>query len=168
MSNPMCTHDGCEAPAAFLYQWPWGEKGACCIAHKRAIEMQEESLDRKASFVAIADAQPAPLSRDDRTRMYAEILALKDELNEVKQRSMDLYNSNTQIGEQARRYAARNTELEAQVKDARADLNMAVDDRDRYRADLADANAELARLRAILPSHGSSPAPVELPSEPRS
>jgi chromosome segregation ATPase len=147
----LCTVEECHDPAIAAFRWEWGDEGKCCARHQFLLRQKSGTLQRGIEF-AVLDPNATPaLTRDERTRFHASILTLEDELRDAKARGLDLYQSNTKIAEEARRLAARNRELEAQLKDATAELANTVDARDGHLADLADATAELDRLRAILP-----------------
>jgi chromosome segregation ATPase len=158
----LCTVEDCHEPAIAAYRWDWGEEGKCCGQHQFLLRQKAEPLQRGIQF-AVLDPNATPaLTRDERTQFHAKVLTLEDELRDAKSRGLELYQSNTRIAEEARRLAARNRELEAQMKDAHASIQAVTDERDEYRADLADARTELERLQAILPKA----APADKSTQP--
>jgi hypothetical protein len=152
-----CEQDGCEQLARFHYTWPWGASGLVCSLHHFTVQQTAENLQRAVVFSPLAAGTPEPISRDERVRFHATILTMEDELRDARARGLELYNSNTTIAEQARRYASRSTELEAQMKDARADVETARAERDHYLDQVAEMRAEIETLKAILPP----PAPED-------
>ncbi len=147
----LCDELECREPAVAAYRWEWGAEGKCCARHQFLHRQKAVTLGRTIQF-AVLDPNATPaLSRDERTRFHASILTLEDELRDAKARGLELYQSNTKLSEECRRLAARNRELEAQLKDAKSDLYETEQARDGHLADLADASGELERLRAILP-----------------
>lgn len=147
----MCTQPGCSEPATLTYVWPWGEPGACCAAHRIHVSQKCDALGRGQVSFSTIDPNAVPvLTRDERTQLRAQVLSLQDECTEVKARGVELYKSNTDLANEARRHRVRNTDLEARVKDLEATLAETTKARDQARADLADAQTETQRLDLLL------------------
>lgn len=161
-----CTEDGCGSEAIFTYVWPWGDQGHCCARHQIVISQRSEALGRGTiNFTALDPGRPQAITRDERTRLIAERMSTEQDLVEVKARSAELYQINTELQSEVRRLRARNTEIEAQVKDAREDLQKVIGERDEALADLHDAQTEVRRLQALLPR---APQPPQQPTQPAS
>jgi hypothetical protein len=165
----VCTVDDCNEPAIAAYRWEWGESGMCCAKHQFLLRQKSTPLNRTIQFVALDPGATPSLSRDERTQFHAKILTLEDELRDAKTRGLDLYQDNTKLGEEARRLSARNRELEAQLRDHRAELEETRDERDTHLANLADAQHELGRLQAIMPKTAPTTPPTSptTPTEPK-
>jgi hypothetical protein len=145
----LCTVDDCHEPAVAGYQWDWGERGTCCAKHQFLLRQKQPTIGRGLQFAVLPGATTSALTRDERTRMHAMILTLEDELRDAKARGLELYQSNTKLAEESRRLAARNRELEGQVKDGRAELQQLGEQHDTHLADLQDARDELNRVQRV-------------------
>lgn len=146
---PNCDRDKCAEPATFSYLWDWGEKGNCCATHQFLLQQTSETVARRVNFSPLIAAAPAPMARDERTRLKGENYALEEEIKDLKQRGATLYNENTTLTRQVQSTATRLRETEAQLKDAKVDLGVLgtkLEESDSQRGQLAD---EVSRLRTL-------------------
>lgn len=158
-----CEH--CEQPATYQYVWPWGATGLVCLKHMQLVNQKAEQLQATPTWVALTPGRPEPMTRDERTALYAAKLALEDEVKDAKARGLDLYNSNTQLARECQRLSSRNTYLEAQVVDAKAEVDKAVTERDSLFNELASARMDLDRMKAFLPTPPAAPPAAPPPTE---
>lgn len=135
--------DRCDAgdqqPATFHYLWDWGEKGLACSKHATLLQQTATQLQRTISLHPLQAAAPAPLERDERTKLKAATLVVEEELQEAKARGLDLYRVNTQLVGDVQLHQVRAAELEAQNKDLRAEV-------ERLKGDVANRDSEAAKL----------------------
>jgi hypothetical protein len=155
-----CEH--CESPATFEYRWHWGQGGLVCEKHRINVTQKAEQLATVPQWIPLTPGRPDPMTRDERTQMYASVLALEDEVKDAKRRGLDLYNSNTQLANECQRLSSRNTYLEAQIVDAKADVEKVAAERDRLFDELAAARMDLDRIKAYMPT----PTPQQQPTQP--
>jgi hypothetical protein len=131
------------------FAWAWGESGVC--SDKRAFELRQiaGNLKRDLTLTPLTADGPPPVERPERIALISAKLAAEAELDEAKQRGVDLYNQNRQLANQVQALTVRAREREAQL----AELNRLVAehaaDADRLRAELGDSVDELQRLRII-------------------
>lgn len=148
----MCTEKGCTNVAAFSYVWPWGEAGACCHNHRLHVQQRCTSLDRGTmNFTAIDPHYVAPITRDERTQLIASRMTAEEDLKAALARGAELYNENTRLAAEVRRFRAREAEMTAQLDDAKSTIDRVIQERDGARADAGEAQLEVERLKAILP-----------------
>lgn len=155
----MCDTEGCDQPAVYTYVFDWastgsGGTGHCCARHSVNKQQQARNTKRNVTFTAIAGAPPAPMARDERTRLTAANLVLQEELNEVRQRSQEVYQRNTNLTAEVQRLTVLNRDLTARTKDAEQDAATAIEESavaQQRSAELAD---EVNRLRTLLGSEG--------------
>ncbi len=48
-----CNVENCENKASSRYVWAWGEEGACCDAHRAALESKSSLLQRSIAFTSL-------------------------------------------------------------------------------------------------------------------
>lgn len=147
----MCDEPGCNAVAVVAYAWDWGKRGNCCAAHQAEYTQRQANLKRRVTFSPLAAAQPAALTRTERTQLIAEKLSAEAECDEVKARGVELYNQNADLARQLGSLRIRHTECEAQLKDAAlrvAQLEVKLTERE---GELAEAVTEIGRLKALVP-----------------
>jgi chromosome segregation ATPase len=145
----MCDQADCQEAAVFSYTWDWGAQGKCCAKHQFLLQQTSETLQRRVNFAPLVAAAPAPLTRDERTRLKGETYALGEEISDLKQRGVQLYTENTTLTRQLQATAVRLRETEAQLKDAKGDLQSLgskLEESDAQRGQMAD---ELSRLRTL-------------------
>jgi hypothetical protein len=138
-----------EKPAVFQYLWPWGERGYCSAEGAMLLNQRAEALNRTIQIVAIPDATPAPITRDERIALHAKILTLEAELEESKSRGLELYRTNTRLLERTQLLELREREARAIAEDAQAlvtRLEGELAARDTEHASLLE---QLERLRAL-------------------
>ena len=146
---PICDDTSCDKPAVAHYAWDWGLTGVCCGIHMALAAQKQESLSRRVTFAPLIAAGPAPLMRDERVRLTAEAMVLREELDEAKARGLDLYRENVKITGQVQSLTVRGRERDAQLADARAEIELLKEElakRDSEHGDLAD---EVDRLRTL-------------------
>lgn len=148
--------DGCEEVALHSYTWSWGETGICCEKHKILYQQAAAQMDRQVQFSPLANAEP-PLQRSERAQLKGEVYAAEAEIEELKGRGAALYNQNVDLTRQVQTLTVHKRELEAQAKDARAEANKAVDELEELQAKYEDQNAELQRLRMLVPTEPLQP-----------
>lgn len=148
---PLC--DRCDSSnpelATHAYVWAWGEKGTCCALHATLLQQTAETLQRSVAIHPLPTTAPVILTRDERVRLQAESLILREELEEAKGRGLELYRVNTQLQQQVQTHTVRERELRAQIKDAEAEvlqLRGRLEERDAEHAELVH---EVERLRTL-------------------
>lgn len=139
----------CNEAAIFSYVWEWGEKGACCSKHQFLQNQISGQIGRAVQFAPIVPVGPAPITRDERTRLKGEVYALEEELKDVQQRGLEMYRENERLARQAQAATVRGRESELQLKDALADLERAKKDLEARDAEHGALMDELGRLRTL-------------------
>lgn len=160
LEEPVTDEDGeiinrsCGQPAVALYAWPWGENGACCARHQFILNQKSEQLNQ---HVALSPLHvPAPeMTRDERTQMHAQILALQDECAELKRQGAIMYNDNVSLQAEGRRLLARSNQLDQDVANARMAHGSLRQQYDEMTAERDELRAEIQRLKLLV----SQPAP---------
>jgi hypothetical protein len=150
---PTC--DDCGEPASFAYTWDWGQAGLACSKHASLLNQTAENLNRKVMVSPLRAAAPAPLLRDERVRLTAEAMVVKEELAEAKGRGLDLYRENVALTRQVQSLTVRGRELDAQLKDAAltvAQLKSDLEKRDAEHGDLVDEVSRLRLLAKFIPT----------------
>ena len=146
---PLCTDPDCGENAVFSYVWSWGKQGLACAKHASLLNQTATNLSQTVMVAPLATAAPAPLLRDERVRLTAEVMVGKEELLEAKARGLDLYRENVSLTRQIQALTVRGRESEAQLKDAAIEverLRTELDKRDAEHGEMAD---ELDRLRTL-------------------
>lgn len=163
MSEPRTVADAppacakCENPAVWSYMWDWGENGSVCAAHGAALQQLQESLGRRVSLAPLERAAPAPLGRDERTRLTARSLVLEEELEECKQRGLALYRENVALAAQVQRLTMLSREATAQIQDAMARIDAQRDELTARETELGGLVDEVGRLRVVASFVGDTP-----------
>lgn len=145
----------CDKPAVYGYQWDWGEQGLACAEHAALLQQTATQLSRTVNVFPLQRVNPEPLTRDERTRLKATALVLEEELEEAKSRGLDLYRVNGQLRNDVQLHKVRNTEAEAQLKDAHAEinrLNNELQKRELEHGELVQQLEEAKTLAAFSPS----------------
>jgi len=149
----LCGHSAgggtCGKPAVANFMWAWGERGACCAEHQTALNQLASNLKRNITFMALDGPTPPTIGRDERTRLQAEILVLREEAQEAKDRGLSLYKANAELAEQARLAAIRERELRAQVKDALAEKASAEEKAAEAAREAARCSFEMQKLHRL-------------------
>jgi hypothetical protein len=154
-----CSEEGCKEPALFTYVWPWGVQGACCSLHRVHVQQRSDALDRgQVNFTAIDPGRTAPLARDERTQLIAARMSAEQDHAEASARGAELYRANNELTDQLRRSVARNNEVEAQLRDRKADVDRLTAERDRALADAGEAQTEVARLKPLVAREPLAPS----------
>lgn len=146
----VCSHPGCTEPATHTYVWDWGETGACCARHMVELGQLSKTLKRGCQFAATTPGAPAPIQRTERVRLQSEILVREAELQEAKERGLQLYQQNALLVSQLQLVIVQKRELESQANDAIESMSETARQRDEAKVELADAVDELGRLRVIV------------------
>lgn len=146
--HPKC--DDCGAPATHSYTWEWGQSGFCCAVHQAVRQQQSASLNRSVSFAVVSSTATAPLQREERVRLVAETIVVKEELAEAKARGLQLYDQNQNLTRQLQAVTTQYRECEELRKDAVAAAEPLRQQLEDTRAKLADAVDELGRLRVLV------------------
>lgn len=146
---PKCEVGDCADIALVSFSWDWGQTGKCCAAHQSEFVQKQDALGRRVTFAPLQAASAAPLTRDQRTRLQAEVLVLKEEAEDLKARGTLLYQENVSLSKQLQALSVRSRENEAQLKDAAREierLQVQLGERDAQFGEMTD---ELNRLRTI-------------------
>lgn len=146
----LCNHPGCDAPATQAYAWEWGEKGVTCPTHVTHLNQTAAATKRKVTLAPLQEAPTPPMTRDERTRLKAEVYTLEEELSDAKEQGAKLYAERNDLAAQLRRALARETELKTKLADVEADLAKVNDELDDKTASLQEAVSELTTLRGIV------------------
>lgn len=152
----MCDQDGCKNTAAFAYAWEWGARGVCCGEHAALFQQLAPQLNRTVSVYPLpsASAAAAPMQRDERVKLQAEVLVLGEEVKEANVRGLDLFRENTKLAQQVQLYSVRERELRAQLKDAEratSELATRLEARDVEHGELLSELDRLRTLERLLP-----------------
>lgn len=140
----------CKELATATYVWPWGKSGTCCPRHQVILQQRAHSLKRQITFTALnPGAQPAP-TRDERIQFRAKVGVLEAELSEARERGMQLYRGHEALQAQLRVALLSKQELEAQLADAHAQLERMRVENGELREAAARENDELQQLRAFV------------------
>jgi hypothetical protein len=149
----MCTEDGCREVAAFTYVWPWGESGACCHGHRLHVAQRSQNLGRgDVQFVAIDPHFKPPITRDERTLLIAGKMSAEEETRQAIARGAELYASNQKLVTEGRRLAAEKEQVVAEHIATKKLLDRALSERDEARTAAGRAQAEVERLKLLLPT----------------
>lgn len=139
----------CQDIPVALYSWPWGESGACCQRHQFILGQRSQALGQ-AVTISPLNVPAAPMTRDERTQMHAQILTLTDEVGELKNRAAELYNDNVKLQQEGRRLLARSNELDDQLRAANVRYGELQDAHDDMTAERDDLRAELERTKLLV------------------
>lgn len=137
-------------PATHSFTWEWGDSGYCCAEQVPLLQQQAANLGRSITFALISDAGTQPLQREERVRLRAEALVLSEELEEAKQRGLELYRQNVLLTQQVQSLTVSERESQAQRKDAvvaRDEMDGRLQALEAENAQLSD---ELSRLRVLV------------------
>lgn len=107
--------------AVARYRWSWGETGACSFKGQQLLRQQAKNLKQTVDFMPLAQP-PAPLARDERTRLIAEKISAESERDETAARNSKLYQQNTDLMAEVKLLRTRDEEAQAQLKDLKQDL----------------------------------------------
>ncbi len=154
----ICDHEGCGAIATHTYTWAWGESGACCSRHQVEKTQLSGTLKRTVTFTVINPGAQPPLQRDQRTRLQAEILVLKEELAESKAAGVSLYEQVKTLSGHVQRLTLLDRESRAQARDAIAMYEESRTNLEERETQLGEAVSEIGRLKAILPRAADDPS----------
>lgn len=154
----ICTVDDCKEPAVALYQWPWEDHpSACCSRHQFMLHQKAETLGRPVTISPLHVAAP-PMALDERQQMHAAILARNDEIEQLKSRGAELYKQNQDVIAEARRLAARNGELDTQIRELKAKLVEVNKERDEMTVQRNQLSTDLERTRILVQNQAPKPA----------
>ena len=107
-------------------------------------------MDRQVQFTPLANVEP-PLQRSERAQLKGEVYAAEAEIEELKGRGAALYEQNVDLTRQVQTLTVHKRQLEAEAKDARAAANEATEDLEELQAKYEEQNAELQRLKMLVP-----------------
>lgn len=139
----------CGAKAVFAYQWDWGEKGTCCAEHATLLQQIGNTISRGVTLHPLHDPTPAPLQRDERVRLVAANLVVEAELEEAKSRGLELYRINTQLRGDVQLFRVRNQEADAQLADARAEIELLKEELEKRDREASELVLEVERLKTL-------------------
>lgn len=146
----ICDFDGCNEPATVSYVFGWGQSGVACAKHQFIRGQQAQNIGRTITFSPLANVPAAPLPRDQRVKMQAEILTLKEELKDSQLRGADLYQANVKLTEEVQRYHRLNEALRQTASDSAHEAEAARAAHDEMEHQLAESKAEVTRLSQML------------------
>jgi DNA repair exonuclease SbcCD ATPase subunit len=140
----------CEEAATHSFRWEWGEEGTCCSACAPLVTQAATNLGRTVAIKPLdASAGVAPVTRHERTQLIAAKLAAEAELEEVQQRGAQLYQSNVDLTAQVQTHVMRARERESQIAEKDDQIERLSADLEKRERELAEATAELQRLRVL-------------------
>jgi hypothetical protein len=139
----------CQEPASHTFRWEWGEEGKCCPACIALVQQTGVNLNRSVSVTPLGPAVEQPVSRSERTQLIAAKLSAEAELAEVVSRAEQLYNSNVDLTKQVQTHTMRAREHATIVSEKDNQIGRLSRDLERREQELADATAELQRLRLL-------------------
>lgn len=152
----------CEEAATQSFRWEWGEEGKCCDACAPLVTQASQNLGRSVSIKPIdASAAVAPLTRHERTQLIAARLSAEAELEEVQQRGAQLYQSNVDLTAQVQTLRMREREHSTHIDEKDDQIARLSTDLDRRERELAEATAELQRLRLLAQFNPDRPRETE-------
>ncbi len=136
----------CDAPATLAYRWDWGQTGIVCAEHGALLQQKSVALSRGIVVHPRQAAAPIPIGRDERVRLQAEAIVLKEDLTAAQSAGEQLHTKNKDLQLQLSAAVTRERELKAQLQDVGAKLNEAETQRERLSADNGRLLVELDRL----------------------
>jgi hypothetical protein len=140
----------CEEAATQSFRWEWGEEGKCCGACAPLVTQAATNLGRTVSIKPIdATANQPAVTRHERVQLIAAKLAAESELEEVLQRGQQLYQSNVDLTAQVQTHVMRAREHATIIAEKDDQIERLATDLERRERELADASAELQRLRVL-------------------
>ena len=157
-SIAFCDHPGCDRPAVLGYQWEWGEKGVRCAEHSMLLQQTAEQINRRVSVFPLQNLPAAPLQRDERVALIAGKLGAEAELEEVKARGANLYQSNVDLTRQVTTLTMQHREARALVEDRDAMIEKLEAELLSTRSNYAELVQETERLRTL---QAFTPAPQQ-------
>lgn len=152
-----CDWKDCGKPATHGYRWDWGQEGVCCVACIALLQQNATNLSRTVSTGPLASAAEAPVTRSERTQLIAAKLSAEAELAEVVSRGEQLYNSNVDLTKQVQTHVMRAREHSTIVSERDNQIMRLSHDLERREQELADATAEVQRLRVLAQFAPSEP-----------
>lgn len=155
--TPCTAEPDCKDAAVAAYTWDWGERGTCCASHQTTTQQRAKSLKRGVTFVPLVGPSAPPLGHDERVKLNAEIISLREELAQAQEQGRVTYGDWQRAAEEGRRYASRNLDLEKQIGEARDQVTAITKERDEKGVELRETFTELQRIRALLPRTESIP-----------
>lgn len=153
-----CEH--CSEIATHTYAWPWGEAGKVCALHARLAQQTAENLQRQVTIGNLSPTGPAPITRDERSKLKGEVYALQEEVTDLKARGVALFNENLQQAQSISALTLRNREAQQQLREARAENEELAAKLLQRDAEQQDQVEELQRLRKLAQFVDTSTAPA--------
>lgn len=147
----LCDEPGCTDPAIATFFWEWGQTGNVCAKHQALYAQRQENLQRRCTFAPLQRAAEPPLVRSERIQLRAELGTLEAELVETKARGLELYHQNIELARQVQTLKVRDTEAQAQLRDATGRLAAMERHIGQREAELGEAVQEVQRLKALIP-----------------
>lgn len=139
----------CDAPATLAYRWDWGKTGIVCAKHGALMQQKAVSLKRQVTVHPRQLAAPAPLGRDEKCKLVAEALVLKDELQAAQSAGQQLHAKNQDLQVQLSAGITKTRELKAQLEDQAKRTQAIEAERDRLSAQNGELLVELDRLKHL-------------------
>lgn len=157
---PKCKQ--CESPAVAMVHWPWGESYPVCATHQGLAQQTAENIGRTCSFAPIAVAAEAPLTRTERAKLKAEVYAAEMEIEDLKQRGLNLYQENVALTRQLQSLTVTHNETKAQLSESRDEAQAATELLEERSAELQTVTDEVLRLRTLTKFSEPAKVPEEL------
>lgn len=146
--------NACGGRALWSYTWDWGETGFCCTRHQVILQQKARQLRRGVQFVALTPGAAPEVSRDERVRLKAEVLAAEEELVQAKSRTQQLFEQNTTLTAELRRLSLRDEAAQGQLLDLQSRIEGLESQKDALLAKLASSTDELQRVKQLMSAAG--------------
>ncbi len=144
---PRC--EFCDEPAVYGYTYAWGASGTVCAKHAINVQQTAKNTKSHVQLVALSAGKPAPITRDERTRLLSEKISAELERDDANMRNAELHNQVRDLAAQLQREKLLNREAMVQLKASQADAQELTAELARRETQLADAGEELGRLRVL-------------------
>lgn len=154
----MCDEPGCTELAVSAYVYEWGEKGVVCARHQIVKSQVAKNTKRSVQFMPLNPLATPPLTRDERTQMKAQVLVAQEELEESRLRGGEMYHQIQKLSQRVSVLELEKRELTAQLTEAKALSDLADDEIEKRKAEVASLSDEVARLKVLVPP--PAPPPV--------
>lgn len=148
-----CSCEGCADKAVYSFVWAWGHHGVCCERHRFIMTQQSQRLNRALTITLLEPGAPEAVTRDERVTYNARILALQEELNELRGRASTVSESHAELTRQLRTVTAQKALLEGDLQEHRervASLTESLASGEQW---AAKARSELERLTKRLQAY---------------
>jgi hypothetical protein len=145
-----CTIDNCGKEATHTFVWPWGTEGACCQDHVVVVQQKAKNARGRygqVSFTRLDPDRPVEMRRDERIELHSARLTAESERDDARLRASKLHEQLVNAQNEIRSYRARVAQFEAAEKELRAQVEIAIRERDNALI-AADRARELAEESA--------------------